>query len=385
MKVLLIDDEEGIRHQAKLFLERIYGRLDVSTVASASEALDRLSDEYFAVVVSDYQMPRMNGIDLLKELRDRGDDIPFIIFTGKGREEVAMEALNLGADAYIQKGGDVKSQYTHLASTIEQIVEKKRAESELVKSEKEKSIILDSLSEHVIHLSPELRVIWSNKEANNYIEKKVGDVVGEQCYQTWFDREEPCGDCPVIETIGSKERKERIVRAGKKAWYIRGEPVLDNQENLIGVLEVREDITERDKIKKRLEKSEAKFKKLVETAPTAIFMIRNGTIEYVNKAAEKITGYDKFELIDRRFSDFAVSEQKDIIDKRVMGLQEGKKVPQQYEINFKHKDNSNIWLHINSDRIYFENRNCTLIIAIDVSEIKTLEKALVDENSKSNL
>ncbi|MFO7990970.1 MAG: PAS domain S-box protein [Thermoplasmata archaeon] len=380
MKVLLVDDEEGIRHQAKIFLEKIYGQLDVSLAASGKEAIQRLDKEYFAAVVSDYQMPRMNGIELLEELRDQGNDIPFIIFTGKGREEVAMKALNLGADGYIQKGGDVKSQYTLLANTIKQIVEKKTAERELIKSEREKSIILDSLSEHVIHLNPDLRIIWSNKEANSYIDKRVGDVVGERCHEVWFDQDVPCKGCPVLKTIETKKRNERIIGTEEELWYIRGEPILDNDGDLIGVLEVRSDITEKDKIRKKLEESEAKFKKLVETAPTAIFIVHDDRIVYVNNATEKITGYDSGELIDNEFSDLMISEQRDIVKNRIMDVQEGKKVPKRYEINIKHRDGSNLWLHISSDKIQFEKKDCTLIVAIDISEIKSMEKALVDDN-----
>ncbi|KXB06817.1 hypothetical protein AKJ52_01530 [candidate division MSBL1 archaeon SCGC-AAA382C18] len=78
----------------------------------------------FDGVVSDYQMPGKDGLDLLKILReDKESDIPFIIFTGKGREDVAIEALNLGADRYLQKGGSPKSQYGVLAHAIKQEIE----------------------------------------------------------------------------------------------------------------------------------------------------------------------------------------------------------------------------------------------------------------------
>ena len=60
----------------------------------------------YEVIVSDYQMPGMNGIEFLKRLRSQLGHIPFILFTGRGREEVAIEALNCGADFYLQKGGD---------------------------------------------------------------------------------------------------------------------------------------------------------------------------------------------------------------------------------------------------------------------------------------
>ena len=59
----------------------------------------------YDAIISDYQIPDMDGIEFLKKVRSSGNSIPFIIFTGKGREEVVIEALNAGADFYLQKGG----------------------------------------------------------------------------------------------------------------------------------------------------------------------------------------------------------------------------------------------------------------------------------------
>ena len=90
----------------------------------------------YAAVVSDYQMPEMDGIALLKQVRKAGSRVPFIIFTGKGREEVAIEALNSGVDFYIQKGGDPKAQFVELANAVRQLSGKRKAEAALLRSEK---------------------------------------------------------------------------------------------------------------------------------------------------------------------------------------------------------------------------------------------------------
>jgi DNA-binding response OmpR family regulator len=74
----------------------------------------------YDVIVADYLMPEMDGIEFLKGLRASGCTIPFIIFTGKGREDVAIEALNSGADFYLQKGGNPRSQFAELGNMIRQ-------------------------------------------------------------------------------------------------------------------------------------------------------------------------------------------------------------------------------------------------------------------------
>lgn len=125
IRVLLVDDEQAILDIARAFLER-HGEFSVTTALSAGEGLQLLKERGFDAVISDYEMPVMNGLDLLRSIREEKNPIPFIIFTGRGREDVVIEALNAGADYYIQKGGDPRAQFTELAYKIRESVRKKK-------------------------------------------------------------------------------------------------------------------------------------------------------------------------------------------------------------------------------------------------------------------
>ena len=96
ISVLIIEDEPEVLELTRLFLERDT-ELAVDSCTSVKEALRKLNDKIYNVIVSDYVMPEIDGIQLLKTLKFQGIDIPLIIFTGKGNEEVAIEALNFGA------------------------------------------------------------------------------------------------------------------------------------------------------------------------------------------------------------------------------------------------------------------------------------------------
>ncbi len=126
INVLYTDDEPALLEIGKLFLEQS-GEIQVETAISAIEGLRLLEDHTFDAVVSDYQMPGMDGITFLKQLKASGNTTPFIIFTGRGREEVVIEALNGGADFYIQKGGEPLSQFAELIHKIKIAVGRKRA------------------------------------------------------------------------------------------------------------------------------------------------------------------------------------------------------------------------------------------------------------------
>ena len=127
IRVLHVDDDPDFLDLAQAFLERS-GELQVATETSPAAAHTRILDERWDAVVSAYLMPGLTGIELLRLLRQAGRDTPFILFTGKGREEVVIQALNEGADFYLQKGGDPTVQYGQLKNSILQLARSRSTE-----------------------------------------------------------------------------------------------------------------------------------------------------------------------------------------------------------------------------------------------------------------
>jgi DNA-binding response OmpR family regulator len=108
-------------------------------------------------------MPIKNGLEFLKELRAKGMGIPFILFTGKGREDVVVKALNLGADSYINKNGSPEAVYCELADAINKTVERKKSRKLLAKSEsKYCSLVENSLQGISILQAAPLRLVFAN-------------------------------------------------------------------------------------------------------------------------------------------------------------------------------------------------------------------------------
>ena len=105
ISVLCVDDDPQILFLLKTILEREPGFI-VETSISASDALDMVETHHFDAILSDYYMPEMDGISLLKEIRARGIPALFVIFTGRHIARVAIDTLNNGGNFYIQKGPD---------------------------------------------------------------------------------------------------------------------------------------------------------------------------------------------------------------------------------------------------------------------------------------
>jgi CheY-like chemotaxis protein len=117
LSVLYVDDEPVLLDVCKLYLEQ-RPDISVSIASSVDNAIKLLDSSSFDVIVSDYQMPGTDGIGFLRILKEKQCSIPFILFTGRGREEVMTEALNNGAMFYIQKGGNPRSQFAELDQKI---------------------------------------------------------------------------------------------------------------------------------------------------------------------------------------------------------------------------------------------------------------------------
>ncbi|MFW9997415.1 MAG: response regulator [Candidatus Odinarchaeota archaeon] len=143
--ILHIDDEPDFLELSKIYLEKEHGTFMVNTAASAREALKKLEKgSNIDVIIADYKMPGMDGLQFLETLRKKDSSIPFIFFTGKGGEEVAIKALNLGATYYVRKGGDPKLLYCILSRAIINAVEFRRSQIAL----KEANQLLETIFEH---------------------------------------------------------------------------------------------------------------------------------------------------------------------------------------------------------------------------------------------
>jgi CheY-like chemotaxis protein len=120
VKVLLVDDDPLFLELSKTFLE-VFHDIISDTVDSAREALQSLEKNSYDVVISDYDMPYMDGITFLKTIRDKRINIPFILFTGVDKEELMRQAMENGANSFIEKIGDPRAQYSELSNKIWQV------------------------------------------------------------------------------------------------------------------------------------------------------------------------------------------------------------------------------------------------------------------------
>jgi PAS domain S-box-containing protein len=197
MELLYVDDEPFLLELGKEFLE-MEPDVNVTTLNNPIEALALLNDTQFDVIVSDYMMPELNGLEFFKRVRITGNETPFILFTGKGREEVVIEAMRYGVDFYIKKGGDAKSQFAELVNAIRQCTARREAEVALEHNAHRFRTMIENQSEIITLAQLDGTVTFISNSVRRVLGYEPEEVVGKKV-MTFFE------DPSLFESIPSAE------------------------------------------------------------------------------------------------------------------------------------------------------------------------------------
>ena len=161
MTILLADDEPNLLELGKVFLER-NGDMKVVTALGAEEGMEFLRTTKIDGIISDYQMPGMDGIAFLQKVRIRYPDMPFMMYTGKGQEDVVISALRNGCDYYLPKGDDPKGEFAELALQVRRMVKNKNLERQLNESEERYRLIIENFTGIILQRRADNRIIYAN-------------------------------------------------------------------------------------------------------------------------------------------------------------------------------------------------------------------------------
>jgi PAS domain S-box-containing protein len=189
-------------------------------------------------------------------------------------------------------------EHPYLLESFIDITDLKQSRESLKQSEKEKAIILNSLDELVSFQDRELRVIWANRAAAESVGLDKSQIHGQHCYEIWQQRSAPCENCPVLVAMktGSTQEHEMTTPDGR-VWYIRGYPVSDEKGNIIGAVEITQNITERKRNEEALLLHSLVYRSMQEAV--LVFDLDDRIID-INQAAEEMFGWSRDELLGKK-------------------------------------------------------------------------------------
>ncbi|QGX93787.1 PAS domain S-box protein [Haloplanus rallus] len=295
IQVLHVDDQADFADLTATFLERADDRFTVETASSADGGLERIDERRPDCIVSDYNMPGMNGLEFFEAVRERYPDLPFILFTGKGSETIASEALSAGVTDYLQKGS-ATDRYDLLANRIRNAVRTRR---EARRADRQQQLMrltefvgdtggweLDRGSDTVLLTAGAQRAVGRPGQAEIPLEEAIAlfhpddreDIrhtltrafeTGEELHNTWR-LQSGDGDERLIEMTITP-----VVESGGRVTKLRG---------------AGHDITDRKERRQELEKYET----IIEALTDAVYVLNEeGRFTFVSDELVELVGYDR--------------------------------------------------------------------------------------------
>lgn len=424
IRILFVDDNKDLCRIFQLFLEET-GEFRVFTSTSATEGLNFLNDNPIDAIISDYAMPEIDGIAFLKIIRQQYHDIPFIMLTGEDSKEIAIEALNSGADFYQNKGDELDIQTLDIAKKIRVLVAQREAE----RAVRRKDVILEAISYaadqflkgniHQIDSQDILGRLGTATGADQVYLINIKDCLDYEILQysvpvlwsrtgkgtevfpsrwpdRWYQAITDTGYCSNDLTTSSANEKKFMHFAGIQSILILpiyanarlcGYLVFEDREHEcrrspieIQTLRMAAEIIGSARYRRHIEEF---YKCPVEEANLGIFLLCGNIFRYVNPRICSIFGYQRNELlkIDDPLS-LIRPDDREIFREHIRMTLEGTDPSHHFECIGVKKDGYEIFLEIYLTTIKCQDTNCIAGNLIDVTDRRMMEQSLQESEQR---
>jgi PAS domain S-box-containing protein len=383
IRVLHVDDDPEVAELTATFLEREDGGLHVETASGADEGLRRLRSGRFDCVVSDYDMPGRNGIELLRSVREVDGDLPFVLYTGKGSEEVASEAISAGVTDYLQKETGT-GQYAVLANRIRNAVARHRSRAALEASQERLSLFIDQSPLGVLEYDEGFRIVGLNDTGEEILGYDESELVGH----TWetLVAEDSYDDVDTVtdqlaNATGGYHSVDTNVRAdGERIvceWHNR--VVTDDDGAVVAVFSLFRDVTERERRESRLRETTARLKALFAESPDMINVHdTDGNVIDPNPRLREETGFDESELASMKVWELDRSLDPDEARSLWRSMERGDR--RRMEGSYRRADGSEFPVEVHVRRLDLDGADRFVAISRDVTERERRRRDVEETN-----
>ncbi|MCU4975368.1 PAS domain S-box protein [Halobacteria archaeon AArc-m2/3/4] len=376
IRILHVDDEADFADLSGAFLEREDERFTVETATRASEGLNRLAERDFDCIVSDYEMPDTNGIEFLETVREDDPNLPFILFTGKGSEEVASDAISADVTDYLQKEHGTE-QYAILANRVANAVERRRTE----RQRRRQLQAIEAAHEGISILDETGRFIFVNEAYANLYGYEPGTLIGEHWEYTYPDEDVEFvyeTILPAVSTNGYWQGETTGLRADGTTFPERHTVAGTEYDEL--VCAVRDIAAEKER-ERQLEDLTGFRDAVIDSANVWINVLDSeGNVVIWNEAAEEISGYSAHDVVGHgkiwKWLYPDESYRTEILD-HVSEILNGEKAVEEFETTITTKGGDERIISWNQNLILSDDRlEGAVAIARDVTEHKKRKQQL---------
>jgi len=268
---------------------------------------------------------------------------------------------------------------TRIITCIRDITARKQALEALNKTEQEKALILDSMTEHVAYCDTNMSILWANRSIADAFGMNPDQLVGRHCYEVGYNRMSACDGCPITKTLDTAQPQVgEIVTANGSIWLLRGYPVRNSLGNVEGVVQVSLDLTDLKRAENAWKESELRYKALFDRGLLCVYIHDfEGKFIDANDAALNLLGYTREEIPSLNFNSLLSKDQiqkafETMKDLKCYGRQ---KLPTEYRLS--RKDGKHVWVETDATVLYRGGKAYAIHgIARDITDRKRTVEAL---------
>jgi PAS domain S-box-containing protein len=342
LRLLIVDDNPDDRALVLRELRREVTALEALEITAPEELEAALESGGFDLVITDYQLRWKTGLEVLAAAKGRWPDVPVVMFTDSGSEEIAVEAMKKGLDDYILKSPE---HFIRLRAAVRSALEHVGKREAVLAAEARLRSLFDTVPVALFRVTPAGQILDANpaavrmfgyRDRESLLRATTGELyvhpADHQRWQTMLDRGEPVREFEV----------EMRRPDGTTIWASLNFQAA--RESRIGAVRydgAAEDITERKRALAELQRSEEQFRSLIENVSDVIAVLEpDGRLRYVSSAAQRVLGYGSAALVGRILFDFVPPE--DVERLRTLFAVAVRELgqPTPFENRFRHRDGS---------------------------------------------
>jgi PAS domain S-box-containing protein/putative nucleotidyltransferase with HDIG domain len=256
--------------------------------------------------------------------------------------------------------------------------------SALERVEREKAAILDGVSESILYVDTDMKIIYANKVVGELVGMLPEQMVGIYCYELFHGRDEVCSNCNILKVIESNQPQiaEKIYLDGRLRPS-RAYPVQNEAGNLLGVFEIGINVNECRQTEQALQESRERYRLTVETANEGIWQVdEENRTTFVNRKMAEMLGYTIDEMMGQTPYAFMDEEWSKVAEANMWRPRQG--IRGQFEYKYQRKDGTDLWAIVSAAPVFRDDGSYAGAIGmhVDITERKQAEDALRESEEK---
>jgi PAS domain S-box-containing protein len=380
-RVLILDDDIALGELLKEYLTNTK-TCAVTYVTEEPDFWECLDRETFDILFLDYKLPNTTGLDILAQMGQSGINIPTVMMTGEGNENIAARAIQSGALDYLVKGA---YSFTSLPPLIQKAVrlrEMQRAMQQYLEQIRFQAMLLDNMRDAVVVWGLDGKITYWNTAAELLYSAPAVERLNLSVNEVYF----PCFDPPLalpdLKQPGNIQIEHRYrLPNGERIWISAHFTTLYGENNTqpTGYMNVARDVTPRRMEQEALIQSQRFVQRILDTSPNIIYILdlRSQRIRYINPEIKVILGYPVEDFFGASFDLFVSKMHEEDIDQlaqhlhNLHSLRDG----QVQEIEYRMLSKTHEWRWLKSrDTVFSRSETGTPVEIIGVIQDITASK-----------